>query len=137
MIPEKYIIQIDGSPFVSYAGLLYLARQQQIARLHVSIEQLPTPDNNYVAVMRATAVTRDGRSFADYGDASPKSVGDAQFIPHLIRIASTRAKARVLRDALAIDITSAEELPVCKEKRQHSIRTMSCTGPTQHTLIAM
>ena len=43
-------------------------------------------------------------------NTSPESVGADKFTPHLLRVASTRAKARVLRDAYGITMTSVEEL---------------------------
>ncbi len=55
-------------------------------------------------------MTSDGSVFIDVGDASPDSVGADKFVPHLLRVASTRAKARVLRDAYGIAMTSVEEL---------------------------
>src|SRR5437016_6140330 len=58
----------------------------------------------------ATAVYDDERVFEDVGDCSPQSTS-----PHLasaaVRLASTRAKGRCLRDALNIGQTMFEELP--------------------------
>lgn len=108
VVPEKFIIQIDGKPYVLYAGLLHVAREQGLKELSTDIHQIPNADNGYMAIMRAKAVTAEGAIFVDFGDASPGSVGDDKFC--LMRVASTRAKARVLRDAY-IGLTAIEELP--------------------------
>ena len=102
---DKYVVSIDGKPYILYAGLLQMAKQEGITRLHVQIEQIPMAQNGYMAIVRATVVTKQGTSYSDIADASPESVGDPYLIPHLLRVASTRAKARVLRDALAVDMT--------------------------------
>lgn len=62
------------------------------------------------AICKAIATT-DKERFQDIGDASPKSVNTA-LVPHLIRMASTRAKARVLRDLTNVGMTAIEELSI-------------------------
>lgn len=114
-VPEEFILSIEGKPFVLYAGLLQVASQERIRELSVSIVQTPSEGNSYTAIVEAKAVTRDGSIFVDLGDASPKSVGDDRFTLHLIRVASTRAKARVIRDAYALAMTSVEELPITSQ----------------------
>ena len=110
VVPEQFILLIEGKPVVLYAGLLHVAQEEGIKELSVSIQQIPSIENGQTAIASAKAVTSDGSVFIDVGDASPESVGAEKFIPHLLRVASTRAKARVLRDAYGITMTSVEEL---------------------------
>jgi hypothetical protein len=60
--------------------------------------QLPEESNGMEAIMHARVETPWG-TFTDYGDANPKNVGKA-IIPHIIRMASTRAKARAVGMAI-------------------------------------
>lgn len=107
-VNEKFIINLQGKSFVTYEGLLDLAHQNNLKSLEVEIIQIPNNENNMTAICRATATTENG-IYTDIGDASPRSVNNA-LVPHLIRMASTRAKARVLRDLTNIGMTAIEEL---------------------------
>jgi hypothetical protein len=62
-----------------------------------------------LAIARATAAFRDGRSFSESADATPENV-HFNIRPHFPRAALTRAKARVLRDALNIAMVAIEDL---------------------------
>jgi len=105
---EEFISIIDGKPFVKYAGLVDLAHQRGGFNLTVDLIQLPSPDNGSTAVCKAVL---EAESFhcEDYGDASPASVNKSM-ARHLIRMAATRAKARVLRDYTNVGMTAAEEI---------------------------
>lgn len=107
-INEHFIINLQGKSFVTYEGLLDLAHQKNLISLEVEIIQIPNTDNNMTAICQAIATTEKER-FQDIGDASPNSV-NSSLVPHLIRMASTRAKARVLRDLTNIGMTAVEEL---------------------------
>ena len=87
-------------------------QEEEIQELSVSIQHMPNIENGYTAIVSAKAVTSKGSVFIDLGDASPESVDADKFIPHLQRVASTRAKVRVLRDAYDIAMTSIEELMI-------------------------
>jgi hypothetical protein len=52
---------------------------------------------------------QDGRRFEESGDATPANT-DRKVAVHFRRVALTRAKAQVLRDALGIDLIAVEEL---------------------------
>ena len=134
-ILDKYIVSIHGKPYVLYSGLLQLAKQEGITRIHVQIEQTPTDENGYMAIVRATVITKEGASFSYIADASPQSVGDHRFLPHLLRVASTRAKAKVLRDALAVDMTSLEELPISIPKEPGKLTPIGTITPAQLRLL--
>lgn len=109
-INEKFIINLQGKSYVTYEGLLDLAHQKNLRSLEVEIIQIPTNENDMTAICKAIATTDEER-YQDIGDASPKSVNTA-LVPHLIRMASTRAKARVLRDLTNVGMTAIEELSV-------------------------
>lgn len=108
ILNEKFIINLQGKSYVTYEGLLDLAHQKNLKSMEVELLQIPAPDNNMTAICRAVATT-EGERFQDMGDASPDSVTSA-LVPHLIRMASTRAKARVLRDLTNVGMTAIEEL---------------------------
>lgn len=108
-LDERFIKQVDGKEFVIYAGLLDLAHQKHLVSLDVDIIQYPSKDNDHTAVCKAIAKTTTGGPFIDIGDANPENC-DAKVSKHLIRMASTRAKARCLRDLTNIGMTALEEL---------------------------
>lgn len=107
-VNEKFIINLQGKSYVTYEGLLDLAHQRNLLSIEVEIIQIPNSENNMTAICKAIATT-DKERYQDIGDASPRSVNSA-LVPHLIRMASTRAKARVLRDLTNIGMTAVEEL---------------------------
>jgi hypothetical protein len=93
---------------VTYQGLLQKAHEEGLARLRSSLVQIPTDDNGRTAIAKAEVETSKGL-FEALGDASPENV-DEFLVPHLIRVAETRAKARALRDAVNVGVVSFEEL---------------------------
>jgi hypothetical protein len=70
--------------------------------------QVPGVENGEVAIARAVVRTEEGK-FSGIGDASPGNVSRA-IVPHIIRMAETRAKARALRDAINVGVAALEEL---------------------------
>ncbi|MGI6702451.1 MAG: hypothetical protein ACOX42_00160 [Clostridia bacterium] len=123
MIDERFIIQLQGRNYVTYEGLLDEAHRQGLESIKVDVVQLPSDENRMTAVCRAIAKAGE-RTFTDFGDASPSSVGH-NLVPHILRMASTRAKARALRDMTNIGITAVEELDLGEKEnnpppgRQH------------------
>lgn len=111
---ENFIINLQGKSFVTYEGLLDLAHQKNLRSIEVELIQIPSKDNNMTAICKATAITDEGK-FVDYGDANPQSV-NSTIVPHLIRMASTRAKARTLRDLTNVGMTAIEELKIDDEE---------------------
>jgi len=107
-LDKRFLVDLKGKEFVTYAGLLDLAHQHGLSELKVEIVQLPTPENMECIVL-ATAVTESGSMFSDIGDANPHNTNKS-VAQHIIRMASTRAKARVLRDMSNIGMTALEEL---------------------------
>lgn len=93
---------------VSYRGLLDLAHRDGLRRVTTRLVQIPTKENGETAIVRADVRTNRGR-FTGIGDASPLSV-HPRMVPHLIRLAETRAEARALRKAVNIGVVALEEL---------------------------
>jgi hypothetical protein len=93
---------------VTYPGLLSKAHEEGLQRVATKLLQIPSDENGRMAIAKALVVTTKGR-FEGIGDACPDNV-NSFIVPHLIRMAETRAKARALRDAVNIGIVSFEEL---------------------------
>ncbi len=101
--------RVVGSKQVAlYKGLLAKAHEDGLSRITTRLTQVPTDENARTAIATAEVVTSKG-TFEAIGDASPENV-PPHILPHLIRMAETRAKARALRDAVNIGIVSFEEL---------------------------
>lgn len=106
---DKNIITISGKPFILYTGLLEESHKRGIQSLEVDIVQFPKAENDFTCICKATLESKNGEIFTDYGDANPKNISN-KILPHLIRIAVTRAKARAMRDFCNIGLCSFEEL---------------------------
>ena len=106
---ERFIQKIKGREFCLYAGLLDLAHQHGLQKLEVELIQTPSETNNHTTICKATATKTGGSVFSDIGDADSSNV-NSMIAPHIIRMASTRAKARCLRDMTNIGFTCLEEL---------------------------
>lgn len=99
---------VSTREIVSYAGLLSKAHEQGLQKIETRIDQMPSKENGMTAICTATITTTKG-VFSDCGDANPDNVRSGA-VPHIIRVALTRAKARALRDAVNIGTISLEEL---------------------------
>ena len=108
IIDPNHIVELHGKSHVTYEGLLSMATDEGLESLEVDIRQLPTEQNKNTCVCIATAKCK-GRTFTDVGDANPANV-NSMISKHIIRMASTRAKARALRDMLNIGMCAVEEL---------------------------
>ena len=106
---DEFLITRQGKQYVLFAGLLDEAHNRGLRSIDTDLAQVPTDENGNVAVVKATVEMEDGRTFSGIGDASPDNVG-RNIVPHIIRMAETRAKARALRDAVNVGATALEEL---------------------------
>lgn len=108
---EGWIINRQGTEFISYKGLIFLAHRKGLISL-IASPSFEEHERGFYC-FRAVAICEDkhGRRlhFEAEGDASPKNVSK-MITPHIRRMAETRAKARVLRDLLGIGMCSVEEL---------------------------
>lgn len=120
---QKYVRSVEGQDYISYTGLLHLAHDK-IRSIDVVVLQFPLPENGGVAVVRAVIEDTEGRRWVDIGDA-----GDDTCVPelvaHKIRLASTRAKGRALRDMLCLDAVMYEEI---YPDRSPAVNSAAITG---------
>ena len=114
--PESELfMQLNGKTFVKYPGLVAEAHARGLRSMDTEIVQLPTDANGREAIFKCVVYIDDpsdprrAKRYTGHGDANPDNV-NRMVEAHLIRMAETRAKARALRDAVNIGITSIEEL---------------------------
>ena len=107
-LDPKFIVNLKGKDFVTYEGLLDLAHQLGLKSISTELIQIPSKENDYLAIVKATARTEE-KSFEGIGDCDNKS-SNSMIAVHKVRMAETRAKARALRDLTNIGITAVEEL---------------------------
>jgi hypothetical protein len=98
----------DTRETIAYAGLLKLAHEDGLKSIATDLVLKPSEENGRLAIVKAAVETERGH-FEGLGDADPANVDDF-LVPHLIRVAETRAKARALRDAVNCGVVSYEEL---------------------------
>jgi predicted nucleic acid-binding Zn finger protein len=106
---ERFITTIEGHEFVKYPGLLDLGHQKGIMKIEVDPIQIPSKENDNMAICKALIVSKTGEEFSDIGDANPSNCS-SRVVKHLLRMASTRSIARALRSYTNIGMTCLEEL---------------------------
>jgi len=99
---------VGSRDVVTYQGLLSRAHDEGLTRVKTTLVQVPSDDNGRTAIAKVEIETGKG-TFEALGDANPENV-NSFIVPHLIRMAETRAKARALRDAVNVGVISFEEL---------------------------
>jgi hypothetical protein len=109
-IPSHYLGMIQGVKCIRLVGLIAIAHARGLRELRADFTY---NDENLslahaVAIFSANQWFPDGGHFEESGDATPTNaykIGE-----HWRRMALARAKARALRDALALDMVSVEEM---------------------------
>lgn len=109
MINKSGISKVKGKNFVSYDAKLDYAHQFGFKSLKVETVQIPSDANGQRCVCKAELQTEDGRTFVDIGDATPDNVPHG-CVDSFMRVASTRAKSRVIEDAYNISLFSQDEI---------------------------
>ena len=102
---EKLIVRLQGKEVILYAGLLALAHKHGLKSIETNMVGWDVVDG---FVFKATVEGERGR-FSAYGDATKSNVGK-MIVPHILRMAETRAVARALRSYTAVGMCSLEEL---------------------------
>jgi len=126
VIPQEYMIKLQGKDFITHRGLLAIAHEKGLHSIETELITEPTAD---IIVFKATAIINTGvheKKFTGYGDASKSNV-NANIAPHMIRMAETRAVNRALRLATNVGMCSAEET---KEEDNPQTDTTSSGVPT-------
>ena len=108
MSNSQHVKTIKGREFITFEGLLALAHQDELNLIQTELLQHPGPDNAQTAIAHAKVRTARG-TFTGVGDASPDNVRQ-HILPHLIRMAETRAIVRALRWATNTGKAAIEEL---------------------------
>ncbi|WP_156181110.1 hypothetical protein [Desulfovibrio sp. TomC] len=114
-IRQSGVIQIRGKDVTAYESKLDYAHQIGIRSLEVDVLQYQSEQNGQVCLCKARLETDDGKVFSDIADASPHNVprGCTDSFP---RIASTRAKSRVISDAFNVkSVVSDDADPLAYE----------------------
>jgi hypothetical protein len=104
-IDPRFLVHIRQKPFIRYAGLLRMAYDHGLCKLETTFISVTSE----LALAQCTATFTDGKVVTDVADSTPGNVG-AQVKPHWPRLAATRAAARALRNALALDVCALEEI---------------------------
>jgi hypothetical protein len=134
----EFIVDRQGKTFVLYSGLLDAAHTAGLIAIRTNLIQVPNPENGNTAIVSAEVSMFNGRAsdsaptvkiFCGIGDASPANV-PKQILPHIIRMAETRAKARALRDAINVGMSAVEELDDADDGLPAQAPTAPKAGPT-------
>ena len=105
---DEFQMTRQGKQYVLFAGLLDEAHSRGLKEIRTELVRVPTEENGRVAIVKARVQMGDGGAFEGIGDASPENVG-RNIVPHIIRMAETRAKARALRDACNVGALVLED----------------------------
>ena len=104
------LIFLDHVWYVTYTGLLHLARRNRCTGIHVQpVPEFSDPHHLHWAFKAVVYKSSTCKGFVGYGDADPSNVS-ALVRGAEMRVAETRAVNRALRKAYGIGICSVEEI---------------------------
>jgi hypothetical protein len=102
---RRGLVYIKQKPFIRFAALLQEAHARGLTRLETTFVSVTSE----LALAQCTATFSSGLVVTDVADSTPSNVG-VQVKAHWPRLSATRAAARALRHALAVDWCSVEEI---------------------------
>jgi len=107
-----YIVRLQGKDFILYTGLLSLAHEMGLKSIISEPIEIDWDAGRFIFKATVTMLDELGHEkvFVDYGDCTKHNT-NKMIYPAALRMASTRAKARALRDATGLGLTAFEELP--------------------------
>jgi hypothetical protein len=147
-ISDEHKITRQGKLYILYAGLLDEAHRRGLRDIGTELKQEPTAENGHVAIVKAVVVMEEKsffkddetkkpilydtttRTFSGIGDASPENVG-RNIVPHILRMAETRAKARALRDAVNVGGADLDD-PTTELDKQESAADLAPVSDLPH-----
>lgn len=118
-IADEHIMMLQGKKFIKHSGLLDIAHKSGL----VSIKTDMVSQSPEIVIFKATVEMPDNKIFEAYGDATKQNV-NGNILPHILRMAETRAVNRALRFATNIGMTSAEEMGDEKLESKQTIDPM-------------
>ena len=109
---EGFIVKLQGKDFILYKGLLSVAHEMGLKSIEAEPVEIDWEEGRFIFKATVKMITSDGleQIFIDYGDCTKHNT-NKMIYPAALRMASTRAKARALRDATGIGMTALEEMP--------------------------
>ncbi len=112
----QHVVSKGGRKFITFVGLQARLSDQGKRLVGSETEVLQNGDDHESGrwLMRSTLTiyhdeTETTASIQGIGDASPQNVGQ-MIVPHLPRMAETRAEVRALRKATRSEYTALEEV---------------------------
>jgi len=107
-----FVIERQGKDYVTYKGLLYYCTTiGTLLELHTELIECDWDAGRFVSKATARLRLHSGTEInrTSYGDCTVHNT-TKMILPHALRMAGTRAKARALRDITMIGLTAIEEI---------------------------
>jgi isopentenyl phosphate kinase len=109
---QGFIIRLQGNDYVLYKGLVALAHEMGLKSIISEPIEIDWDAGRFIFKATVTMLDELGHEkvFVDYGDCTKHNT-NKMIYPAALRMASTRARGRALRDATGVALTTHEELP--------------------------